>query len=114
MSKKHSINELIGAIKDYQIETHRRVTFEYCMLKDINDSKADARKLIQIIEPLKANVNLIEYNAHPGCDLTGSDRSQITRFADILKGSEIEVVIRYRRGRNIKAACGQLGADQEL
>lgn len=112
ISKKYSLRELITSVKDYQAKTKQRVTFEYVLIKDLNDSADNAKKLCKLIKDIKCNVNLIEYNEHPHCDFKSADRSTIKSFASILSDVGIETVIRYKRGRTIKAACGQLGAEQ--
>jgi len=108
--KKYPLNKLMAAVKDYQANTGRRVTFEYVMIKGVNDSEVDARALAKLIGGVKCNVNLIEYNPHSLCEFAPSDRKMIQKFADLLEASGIETVVRYKRGQSIKAACGQLGA----
>ena len=112
VAKKYPLAKVIEAVKNYQQKTGRRVTFEYCMIKELNDSVSDARGLVKLIGPMKANVNLIEYNRHKGCEFSASSKNQIRRFAEILTDGGIEVNIRYKRGQKINAACGQLGADK--
>jgi 23S rRNA (adenine2503-C2)-methyltransferase len=109
--KKEPVSELMRAVKYYQQKTRNRVTFEYIMIKDLNDSTAHARRLAKLLAPVKSNVNLIEYNPHPHSHFVPADRKAIRQFRDILTAAEIETVIRFRRGQAIKAACGQLGAD---
>jgi 23S rRNA (adenine2503-C2)-methyltransferase len=111
-ANKYPLPELIRAMKHYQQKTDRRITIEYCMMDDINDSLDCARKLIQLLKGIHASVNLIEYNPHSGCDFKASPKERIKAFKDILMQSGFEAIIRYRRGRSIKAACGQLGADR--
>ena len=112
IGRKFSLGKVMAAVKDYQEQTGRRVTFEYCMIKDVNDSRDDARKVVGLLRKwgLKANINLIEYNPHKGCAFKGSSRSGIKAFSNILASAGFEVSVRYKRGRKIKAACGQLGA----
>ncbi|MBN1796139.1 MAG: 23S rRNA (adenine(2503)-C(2))-methyltransferase RlmN [Sedimentisphaerales bacterium] len=112
INKKYPIAKLMAAAKNYQAKTKQRVTFEYILINKVNDSLSDARKLCGLIKHIKCNVNLIEYNEHPHCDYTASSKENIKLFAKILSDSGIETVIRFRRGRKIKAACGQLGADR--
>ena len=109
-AKKYPISEIIPAVREYQKKTNRRVMFQYCMMEGVNDSDGDARSLIKLLKGLDANVNLIEYNPHPGCQFKASSRDRIGAFLDILMKSAVETTVRYRRGRAIKAACGQLGA----
>jgi 23S rRNA (adenine2503-C2)-methyltransferase len=111
VSGKYPLARLIESIKHYQQKTRRRVTVEYCMIKDINDSPQHARQLAALIRPLKASVNLIEFNPYEGCPFKSSPQRSIEQFKTVLTDARIETVIRYRRGRSIKAACGQLGAD---
>jgi len=110
INAKYPISQLLEAVKFYQTKTHNRVTFEYVLLKGVNDSLADARALANLLKGLMCNINLIEYNPHPGCDLTASDRQTIKKFEDVLAGAGFETSIRFRMGRKINAACGQLGA----
>ncbi|MCD4830736.1 MAG: 23S rRNA (adenine(2503)-C(2))-methyltransferase RlmN [Anaerohalosphaeraceae bacterium] len=112
IASKHPMAELVSAMRYYQQKTSRRITIEYCMIKCLNDSLSDAQALAALLRPLRANVNLIEYNPHPGCDFQGSSSRAIKAFKDTLMQSGVETIVRYRRGRNIKAACGQLGADR--
>ncbi|MHC5059565.1 MAG: dual-specificity RNA methyltransferase RlmN [Planctomycetota bacterium] len=107
---KYRLGELFDSIKGYQKKTKRRVMFEYCMIKGLNDADSDAKALIKLLKGLSVNVNLIEYNPHDGCDFEPSSRGRIRSFVDILMNSGIEATVRYKRGQQIKAACGQLGA----
>jgi 23S rRNA (adenine2503-C2)-methyltransferase len=109
--RKELLAELMKAVKYYQQKTRNRVTFEYVMIKDFNDSTAHAHRLAKLLAPIKSHVNLIEYNPHPHSHFVPSDRKTIRQFRDILDAAEIETVIRFRRGQAINAACGQLGAD---
>lgn len=109
-AKKHPIKEVMEAIRGYQAKTRRRVMFEYCMIKGVNDSDEDAYAVIKLLKGLNANINLIEYNPHPGCRFKPSSRDRISAFFDILMQGKIETTARYKRGQKIKAACGQLGA----
>jgi 23S rRNA (adenine2503-C2)-methyltransferase len=109
--KKETVGELMSAVRYYQQQTRNRVTFEYIMIHDLNDSESHARRLAALVAPLKPHVNLIEYNPHPHSHFVPAERKAIRRFRDILDAAGIETVIRFRRGASIKAACGQLGAD---
>ena len=111
-ANRYPLPQLISAMKYYQQKTDCRITIEYCMMENINDGDDCARRLVQFLKGFEANVNLIEYNPHPGCDFKSSPKERIKSFKDILMQSGIETIIRYRRGRSIKAACGQLGADR--
>jgi len=109
INAKYPILRLLEAVKFYQVQTRNRVTFEYVLLKNVNDSLTDARALANLLKGLMCNINLIEYNPHPGCDLKASDRPTIKKFEDVLSGAGFETSIRFRMGRKISAACGQLG-----
>jgi 23S rRNA (adenine2503-C2)-methyltransferase len=109
---RYPISELLRAVRFYQSRTKMRVTFEYVLLQDLNDSISDAQMLTRLLKGVMCNINLIEYNPHKGCELTGSDRQTIKRFRAVLTRAGFETSIRFRMGRKIKAACGQLGANQ--
>jgi 23S rRNA (adenine2503-C2)-methyltransferase len=110
MNRRYPLEDLLHALQSYQAQTRRRITFEYCLIKGLNDSPELARMLVQRIRAIKANVNLIEFNAFPSCSFQPSDRETIRHFAHVLQGQGVETVIRYKRGQKINAACGQLGA----
>ncbi len=111
-ANKYPLPELTNAMKYYQQKTDRRITIEYCIMDSINDSPDCARRLAQLLKGLKVSINLIEYNPHPGSCFKASPKERIKSFKDILMQSGFETIVRYRRGRSIKAACGQLGADR--
>ncbi len=110
VGRKHPLEEIIGALKGYQKLTNKRITIEYCMIDGINDQIEHAKALVRLLKPLRVNANLIELNPFPGCRYNASSTHQIKEFAQILTRSGIETIIRFKRGRGIKAACGQLGA----
>lgn len=112
IANKYSLAEILGAAEVYQHKTGRRVTIEYCMIQMVNDSPDQARRLARILEGLKVNVNLIEFNPFAATDLAPSRRTRIHHFRQVLVNSGIQTAIRFRRGRSINAACGQLGADR--
>lgn len=107
---KYPLKDIIAALKQYQTITGKRITIEYCMIDSVNDRPEQAKGLIQLLRPLKVNVNLIELNPFPGCPFATAAPRKIRAFADIFSDAGIETVIRYKRGRSINAACGQLGA----
>ncbi|MBN2590484.1 MAG: 23S rRNA (adenine(2503)-C(2))-methyltransferase RlmN [Sedimentisphaerales bacterium] len=111
INNKYPLDKLIKTIKNYQEQTNQRVTFEYVMIKGLNDSHKHAQMLIKLVRNISCNVNLIEYNPNSECDYKGSNSTVIKEFASILSEAGIETVIRFRMGREINAACGQLGAD---
>jgi len=99
------------AVRFYQDRTHQRVTFEYVLIKGLNDSASHAKMLVRLLDGVACNVNLIEHNPFPTCKYAGSGSARIREFAAVLDQAGIETTTRFRMGRNIKAACGQLGAD---
>jgi 23S rRNA (adenine2503-C2)-methyltransferase len=116
LNRKYGIEELLAACQRYPgANNARRITFEYVMLKDKNDSDADARELVRLIRhwKLPAKVNLIPFNPWPGATYECSDWKRITRFSDIVFEAGISAPIRTPRGRDIMAACGQLKSASE-
>ncbi len=111
INKKYPIKTLLAAVKYYQMKTDMRVTFEYILIKGLNDSALHAQMFAKLAYQVKCNINLIEYNPHPFCHFDASSSQTIKRFAQILDNTGIETVIRLKKGRKIKAACGQLGTD---
>ncbi len=110
IASKYPLAEVTAALKTYQNITGKRITIEYCMIDGVNDRDDHARALVRLLRPLQVNVNLIELNPYPGCPFEASSHNRIRAFAEILSAAGIETVIRFKRGRSIKAACGQLGA----
>jgi 23S rRNA (adenine2503-C2)-methyltransferase len=116
INRKYGIEELLQACADYPgANNARRITFEYVMLKDKNDSDEDARELVRLIKKYKlpAKVNLIPFNPWPGAIYECSDEDRVRRFSDIIFEAGISAPIRRPRGRDIMAACGQLKSAAE-
>ena len=116
INKKYGLNEVLKACANYPgAHNARRITFEYAMLKGINDSDADARELVKLLKQwnLPAKVNLIPFNPWPGTDYECSDAAQIERFSDIVFRGGISAPVRRARGADIMAACGQLKSASE-
>ena len=112
LNRKYPIAELIAACRRYPSASNaRRITFEYVMLKGINDSVAEARELVRLIAGLPAKVNLIPFNPWPGSPYETSSASAIDRFANIVMDAGFSSPVRSPRGRDILAACGQLRTD---
>ncbi|MSP77033.1 MAG: 23S rRNA (adenine(2503)-C(2))-methyltransferase RlmN [Rhodospirillaceae bacterium] len=109
INKKWPIAELLAACIAYPgARNSRRITFEYAMLKGVNDSDADARELVRILKPVHAKVNLIPFNPWPGAPYECSSNNRIHRFAEIVNDGGLSAPVRTPRGRDILAACGQL------
>lgn len=116
INKKYPLEELLAACRDYPgVKTSRRITFEYVMLKGINDSDEDARNLVRLLREynIPAKVNLIPFNPWPGSNYQRSDDKQIKRFSEYIFGQGISAPIRVPRGEDILAACGQLKSESE-
>ncbi len=114
LNKKYPIAELLQAIRDYPgLSNARRVTFEYVMLKGVNDSPADARMLVSLLKGIPAKINLIPFNPWPGSPYECSSWSTIEAFAAIINKAGYASPIRTPRGRDILAACGQLKSESE-
>ncbi len=109
INKKWPIAELLEACRAYpSANNSRRITFEYVMLKGINDSDADARELVRLVRGIPAKVNLIPFNPWPGVAYECSSRNRINRFSEIVNDGGYSAPVRVPRGRDIMAACGQL------
>ncbi len=114
INKKYPLAELMDAIRNYPgLSNARRVTFEYVMLKGVNDSLADARELVRLVRGIPAKFNLIPFNKWPGSEFECSDMRSIRAFSDFLFEAGYSAPIREPRGRDILAACGQLKSDSE-
>ncbi len=112
INKKYPIAELLAACRDYPgLSNARRITFEYVMLKGVNDSAADARALVRLLAGIPAKINLIPFNPWPGTDYECSEWGQIERFAEIVNNAGYASPVRTPRGRDILAACGQLRSE---
>ena len=108
VNKVYNIEALITAIKDYLKVTSRRVTIEYVMLDNVNDSLNNALELAQLLKGMNVYVNLIPYNETNSGDFKRSSKNKIMAFYDTLKKAGINCTIRREFGSNIDAACGQL------
>jgi 23S rRNA (adenine2503-C2)-methyltransferase len=114
INKKYPIAELLQACRDYPgLSNARRITFEYVMLKGVNDSPADARELVRLLRGIPAKINLIPFNAWPGSAYECPDWDAIETFAEIVNRAGYASPIRTPRGRDILAACGQLKSASE-
>jgi 23S rRNA (adenine2503-C2)-methyltransferase len=114
INKKWPVAELLAAVRNYPgLSNARRVTFEYVMLKDVNDSDADARELVRLLKGIPAKINLIPFNPWPGTNYDCSSSARIEKFADIVNRAGYASPVRTPRGRDIFAACGQLKSETE-
>ena len=109
INKRWNISELLNELRNYpRLSNSERITFEYVMLKGINDSDEDARRLISLIKGIPAKINLIPFNEWPGAPYKRSSNNRINAFADIIQNAGYSSPIRKPRGEDIMAACGQL------
>ena len=114
INKRWNIETLLATLRDYpRLSNSERITFEYVMLKDVNDSDADARRLVKLIAGIPAKINLIPFNEWPGSPYERSDWERIEKFADIVHKAGYASPIRTPRGEDIMAACGQLKSATE-
>ena len=114
INRKYPIKELLAACRAYPgAKNSRRITFEYAMLKGVNDSAADAKELIRLVRGLPAKFNLIPFNPWPGTEFECSSQGAINRFSKILNDGGLSAPVRTPRGRDIMAACGQLKSASE-
>ena len=113
INKAYPIEKLIESVKEYIKKTNRRVTFEYIMLKDINDKVENAIELSKLLKGINCYVNLIPYNETSHIEYKKSEKEQILKFYDTLKKNNINVTIRKEFGKKVSAACGQLRSNYE-
>lgn len=113
VNKAYPLEILIPTLKEYIKKTNRRLTFEYILLKDINDTKECAKELASLIKGMNAYVNLIPYNETSHIEYKKSDAKRITEFFETLKEAKIQVTIRREFGSEVEAACGQLRSKYE-
>ena len=112
LNKKYPVKELMAACRNYPgLSNARRITFEYVMLKGVNDSMADAKALIKLIAGVPAKINLIPFNPWPGAPYECSDWDKIEKFAEVVNRAGYASPVRTPRGRDIMAACGQLKSE---
>lgn len=110
--RKYNLTELKKTLLEYQSITNRRITFEYIMIKDINDSEDDLLQLLIFCKHIKCHINLIPYNESKGNSFKTSSMSTINYWKDLLKNNYIETTVRNSKGSKIAAACGQLASNQ--
>lgn len=119
INAKYPLSQVMSSAKFYLTSAKQRVTFEYVLIKGVNDKTTYAQMLVKLFRdsgfgadsPYAWRVNLIEYNPHSGCEFIASGAERIERFFDVLKKAGVKTTIRFKRGQSIKAACGQLGAN---
>jgi 23S rRNA (adenine2503-C2)-methyltransferase len=114
LNRKYPLKQLLDACRNYPgLSNARRITFEYVMLKGVNDSLADAKALVKLLEGIPAKINLIPFNPWPGSKYECSDWDQIEQFSEVVFNAGYASPVRTPRGRDILAACGQLKSASE-
>ena len=107
----YPIAALLSACREFPLASGRKITFEYILIRDLNDSIDHARRLTKLLAPLKAKINLIPFNPHPGSAFRRPSNERIQAFQDFLIGKHFTSIVRYSKGQDIMAACGQLRAE---
>jgi 23S rRNA (adenine2503-C2)-methyltransferase len=108
INRKYGLKELLDACRRFPVKRRDRITFEYVMLKDVNDTDEDARRLVRLLHGIKAKVNLLPLNEAAGIPYERPSDARVNRFAQIVADRGLTVSVRKSRGRDIRAACGQL------
>jgi len=111
INKKYPLAELIKACREFPLENRRHITFEYTLLKDVNDSEEDLRRLIQLVSAIRCKINLLCFNEDDRLPFKASPPETVERFRSHLDAKGFNVAVRYSMGRGIKGACGQLAAN---
>ena len=113
INKKYPLKALLEACKQFNMKPRNKITFEYILIKGVNDSDDHALRLVKLLAPIRAKVNLIPFNEHPGSDFKRPSNNRIHAFLKILLDKDMTAIIRKSKGDDILAACGQLRAKLE-
>ena len=113
ITRKYSMQELLDACRELPLPTTKRITFEYVMMAEFNDSMDDAKRLVKLMRGIKSKINLIPYNENPDRDLRRPTDARVRAFQQHLVKHGLQASVRVTRGRDISAACGQLGKGDE-
>jgi 23S rRNA (adenine2503-C2)-methyltransferase len=108
INRKFTLEDLIDACRRFPLAKRRRITFEYVLLNGVNDTPEDARRLVRLLNGIKAKVNLLPLNEAAGIPFSRPSDDRVNEFARILADRDVVVSVRKSRGRDIRAACGQL------
>ena len=111
INRKYPIEALLAACRDYPLPKGRRITFEYILIAGVNDSLTEARRLAKLLRPIRAKINLIPFNPHPGSEFERPEEAAVLAFQKILLDSHYTAIIRRSKGQDIAAACGQLAGE---
>jgi 23S rRNA (adenine2503-C2)-methyltransferase len=113
INRTYPLKELLAACRDYPVPARKRITFEYILLEGVNDGPDQARRLVKLLHGIRAKVNLIPFNAHPGTLYKRSSDQRMLAFQEVLTGAHLTATLRRSRGAGIGAACGQLVAGHQ-
>ncbi|PRP92183.1 Dual-specificity RNA methyltransferase RlmN [Enhygromyxa salina] len=111
INRRWNISTLLAAVREVPTSRRRRVTFEYVLLSDVNDTDADARRLVALLREFRCHVNVIPFNPHPHAPFRRPSDRRVGAFVEVLRGAGVQCWLRTPRGDDIQAACGQLAAD---
>ena len=114
INRKYPLENLLEACRQYPLAPRKRITFEYILIRGINDSQEDALRLTKLLRLIKAKINLIPFNEHPGSLFQRPDEKTILKFQDILIQHHYTAMVRNSKGQDISAACGQLRASHDI
>jgi 23S rRNA (adenine2503-C2)-methyltransferase len=110
INKRYPLDALLDACRTFQMKPRKKITVEYILIRDVNDSLSDAKKLVKLLSTIKAKVNLIPFNEHPHSQFKRPSRQRVSEFLQILLDSKMTAMTRKSKGDDISAACGQLKA----
>ena len=114
LNRKWNLEKLLAAARDFPLRNRERITFEYVLLREVNDSPQNAEEVVELLQGLRAKVNLIALNPGPGIDFQTPAEDRVATFQRILVTAGIPTFVRRPRGRDIYAACGQLKRTVEI
>ncbi len=110
INRRYPLESLLEACRRYPLAPQQRITFEYILIKGVNDTPADARRLADLLRPIRAKINLIAFNEHAASPFQRPSEETVLSFQKILAEQRYTAIIRHSKGREISAACGQLRA----
>jgi len=111
INRKYPLEDLLKTLREYPLRSKKRITIEYVMLKGVNDTDADLERLPRLLHGIPSKINLIPYNANTGLGYAPPDRDTITKWQDYLLTRHLNATVRWSKGQDISAACGQLATD---
>jgi len=114
INRRYPLERLLDACAGYPLMPRRKITFEYIIIKGVNDSEEDAKRLARLLKPIPAKINLIPFNTFEGSDFERPEEHVILTFREILNKNNYTAVIRHSKGQDISAACGQLSTKYDV